>query len=98
MAFPDANLDVFDHYYSTEKAAFFRLREAQFISTFFFLARKWFAPANDDPVEQDNLRRTLMGTYRQPSLPAPRQQAIQKADFEGIVLAHWRKRVKKIVS
>lgn len=41
-AFIDSNLDIFDHYFTTEKAAFFRLREAPFIKTFFHLVRQSF--------------------------------------------------------
>jgi hypothetical protein len=42
MAFENSNLDIFDHYFTTEKAAFFRLPEAPFVRTFFTLVRDSF--------------------------------------------------------
>jgi len=32
----EAHLDLFNHYYSSEKTAFYRLPEAHFITTFFY--------------------------------------------------------------
>lgn len=40
MAFVDENLEIFDYYCSTEKAAFYRLPEAPFIKSFFKCVRK----------------------------------------------------------
>lgn len=37
----DAILETFEHYYATEKGAFFRLKGAHSIRTFFFLVRKY---------------------------------------------------------
>jgi hypothetical protein len=42
VAFIEANLDIFDHYSSTDTGTFYRLSEAPFIKTFFQLARKTF--------------------------------------------------------
>ena len=55
-AFIDSNLDIFDHYFSTEKATFFRLREAPFVKTFFYLVRTAYVhmqEGSDTQQEED---------------------------------------------
>lgn len=42
VGFIEASLEIFDHYNSTDKAAFYRLREAPWIKSFFHLVRQNF--------------------------------------------------------
>lgn len=60
-AFIDSNLEIFDHYFSTEKAAFFRLREAPFLKTFFYLVRNTYDQMNDQTsTQQEEAVRSIL--------------------------------------
>lgn len=69
---PDTILAVFDHYYATEKAAFFSMQEAQFVVTFFYLARNLFD--TKDAMEQQTGNRALITCVR---------TSIQAGSFDG---------------
>jgi hypothetical protein len=61
VGFIEANLDIFDHYSSTDKATFYRLREAPHIKSFFHLVRKTFdeLPQQTGSESEANVRALL---------------------------------------
>ena len=54
IGFIESNLEIFEHYFSTEKNAFFALSEAPFIKTFFYLVRQeWEHRHNRTDIQQN---------------------------------------------
>jgi hypothetical protein len=63
IGFIDSNLELFEHLYSTDKALFFRIREAPFIKSFYYILKNLAETLNSaSPVEQEQKIKALLRT------------------------------------